>query len=1030
MHPLLGRQVKRHFGAAGAPNELREFLAAIDAAYTSADKDRETLERSLDRSSEELLEKSRRAEAKSLGILSAIPELVLFVGADDTVLDARTPWPNALLYPAVQCIGRKVSEIFAPSGALVSRLSDMLERARITGSAQLAELDDAFAGDTRRDLEVRVASVQEGEALVLVRDITPRKDVERALRESQTRFELAIAGSADGLWDWDVRTGRAFIAPNLGAMLGKPGGDFDDFRALLAGTVHPDDEALVFEGIAAHLEKRVPFAVSARLQHSNGNWLWFALRGQATWDVSGKPARMAGSIRDITDVKAKETELERARDAAQAASRAKDDFLANVSHEIRTPMNAILGLSHLLATSALRPRERVYADGMLDAGRTLLTLINDLLDVSRIESNDIVIAPIAFSLTSTVRELFKKHEQRATIKGLSTAFSFADDVPTQVFADPGRLRQILNNILDNAIKFTPKGSISLEISLGAASDPPATVLFRVRDSGIGIPASRLGDIMEKFTQLDSRSTRRAGGTGIGLTISNHLAKLMGGVITVESKEGSGSTFTLALPLPARTLNDAIRTPLAAPGALAGARALVVSDDSESRMRMIAELGSAAMAVDGAATLSEALDRMTSAVSAGRGYAVVVFHDRTSDLQSEAAAHAIRRDPRMHDTILGIVVTIGMAGDAARLFDAGFSFYLTAPSTPNDVRDAVAAAWQAERITRRRTLVTRHSLIDVRSTTPTPPLPAVPVTPPPTADVAHAPPVEPAPVHSAVKTRLSASLVLVVDDNEINRAVASELLERFGCRVIVADGGEEGARMALEERPALVLMDVQMPGVDGFQATRRIRDHETQTGAPRLPIVAVTANAMRGDRERCLDAGMDDYLSKPISRPRLQEVVERWISLGATAAAESVATPSPTEAPTAFPSVSPSVAPAAAPTAAAVAAQPNTVLDISQLRSIVGDDPARVRQFIDLFVRLTGPMLASLEAAIESGDPVAIKRQAHKLKGSCGSAGAREMAALAASAEKSAECEADVLRSTTAALSTAFAEVQQFVATMA
>jgi two-component system sensor histidine kinase/response regulator len=976
MHKLLARQLRRAFGSETAlPAELTPFLALVDATYAQGDVDREMLERSLDLSSQELSERSRRAEAKSMGLLRALPDFVLYLGASDEVLDVRAPWPEGLTCDAHEAIGRTVQDVMAPDGALGEWLGDALQVARATGTVHVVEFRDTWLDGAPRDLELRVSPLERGEALAVVRDISERKTAERALQESQERLELAILGSADGLWDWDPRTGRIIISPRFRELLGATVEELPDQIEVLDARLHSDDRARTWNAIGAHFQEQVPFDESCRMLHADGEYRWFQLRGQAIWDEIGEPTRMAGSMRDISDRKAKERELERARDAAEAASRAKDEFLANMSHEIRTPMNAVLGLTQLLLEGDLRPRERGYATSMLDAGRSLLSLINDILDIARIETGVLALDPMEFSLATTLRETFHLFEPKATAKGLAISMALDEQLPDRVIGDPGRLRQILMCLLDNAVKFTPQGAISFSVSVA----PGDEVRLAVQDSGIGIPEDRRADILEKFTQVDGASTRRHGGTGLGLAISRHLAELMQGRIEVESTLGVGSRFTLCVPLPRVAAPPAAVAPLPPP-AMSGVRVLVVNDDPDSSQRLQQDFEGLGMSVTSVATPAEALGALRTEARGGRPFGVCVVNDRSSDLQSEAMARVIKRDPLLRDTVLAILVTLGMPGDARRLFNVGFTAYLAPPLHPDDVRDAVASAWRLERVVGDRALVTRHSLAEHRVLLASPEGAAERegAELAPSAPGAHeAPRVS----HEAPRASTEGPLVLVVDDNDINRHVANEMLRRIGCRVLVADGGEAGVRLAAEHPFDLILMDVQMPVVDGFEAAARIRQQQG-ADARRVPIVAVTANAMRGDRQRCLDGGMDDYLAKPVTRAGLYELVQRWVPRAAVTTAPSRGAPEEKAAPT--------------PTLL------ESALDVRQLRSIVGDDPARVAEFLTMFVTLTAPLVDAFVQAVSSGDATEVRRQAHKLKGSCGSAGAKELAALGARAERSAQ----------------------------
>ena len=865
LHRLLLRQLRRHVGDPDAvPEALRPLLQVVSDTYAQADEDRALLERSLDLSSEELIERNRRAEAKSLGMLSALPDLVVYVSAADTVLDCRSPWPEALACPPLEAVQRPVAQVLAPGGALAAALPGALRQARSAETLHVEELEDRWADGEARDLELRVTPLSHGEALVLVRDISQRKRAERARREIRERFELAVLGSADGLWDWDLHTGRVFYSARLRELIGAAPEDLGDHIEAFEARIHPEDRERVWAAVSAHLASQVPYNETCRLLHRDGAYRWFQLRGHASWDAAGAAVRMAGSIRDITELKAKERELERARDAAETASRAKDEFLANMSHEIRTPMNAMLGLNQLLLEGDLRPRDRALAANMLEAARALLALIDDVLDVSLIESGSLALLPVPFSIPTMVREVFGIFDAKAKAKGLVMQLILDPGLPDQAIGDPRRIRQVLAGLLSNAVKFTPEGSVALHVTPGAGD----RVDFSVQDTGMGIPAHRLGDILEKFTQLDGANSRQHGGAGLGLAIAKHLAGLMGGTITVASTLGEGSRFTLSLPLApvdGATVLGLDSLPLG------GVRLLLVDEHQESREYLRRDLAALGLDVTAVASVAIALGVLRAEAKAGRPIGMCLVNDRANDLQCDAFARVLRRDPSLQHTVLLILVASGVAGDASRLFESGYTAYLAPPLEPDDLRDAVVTAW-AQSLSGERTMITRHVLAERRQRG---------------RRVGSITPVEVAAAAPSPRTDHDAPLVLVTDDNDINLHVAAEMLRRIGCRVLQAPGGAEAVALAAEHPLDLVLMDVQMPGMDGFEATARIRAQD-QTRGRRTPIVAVTANAMRGDRQKCLDAGMDDYVAKPVSRADLYDAVQRWVAPRPVAAAGDAA----------------------------------------------------------------------------------------------------------------------------------------------
>ncbi len=381
-------------------------------------------------------------------------------------------------------------------------------------------------------------------------DTTERVLAERRSRESQQRWQLALRGNNDGLWDWDAKTGAVYFSDRWKQMLG-----YEDYEIANTGSewesrIHPDDAERVHRELQDHLDRKLPFYVTEyRLRAKDGSYRWVLARGQALWQEDGKPVRMVGSHTDITERKLAEEALERARDQAQAANRAKSEFLGNVSHELRTPMNAITGMTDLLLDTDLTPEQREYAHTARTSASSLLRLIEDLLDLSRIETGRIAIASLPFDLRAAVQQVVDTLAPRALEKGLAFSLHYPPGVPSEFSGDESRIRQVLAHLAGNAVKFTAHGSVSISVECVRHSPDTAHMRIEVADTGIGIPPDKIAIVFEKFTQADGSTTRRYGGTGLGLAISKHLVELMGGAIHFESRLGQGSTFWFEVPLP-------------------------------------------------------------------------------------------------------------------------------------------------------------------------------------------------------------------------------------------------------------------------------------------------------------------------------------------------------------------------------------------------------------------------------------------------------------------------------------------------
>jgi PAS domain S-box-containing protein len=811
-------------------------------------------------------------------------------------------------------------------------------------------------------------------------DITERKLVEDVLVEQRARLLALMEAIPDYIYFKDADSCFMMISRSLASSFGLDDpeeavgkADVDFFTEEHAQSALEDEREIMRSGSPI-------IGLEEKETWPDGRETWASTTKLPRFDAAGNVVGTFGISRDITARKRAAIELADANQRLEAAmaeatektlqaelaNSAKSEFLANMSHEIRTPMNGVIGMIGLLIETDLDQDQRHYAETVRTSGESLLELLNDILDFSKIEAGSVELETLDFDLRSLLDDFAAMPAVRAHAKGLEFISAVAPDVPAYLSGDPGRLRQILLNLSGNALKFTEQGEISVRARLVEETDAHATVRFSVSDTGIGIATGQENHLFEKFTQADASTTRRYGGTGLGLAISRRLVELMGGEIGVISEEGRGSEFWFTVRLAKQADREAIPP---SSNEVRGTHILVVDDNATNREVLSAQLRAWGVRPDEAADGPSALDAMMRARDAGDPFVAAILDMQMPDMDGADLARAIKADETLTQTRLVLMTSLGQRGDARQMEEVGFSAYLVKPARQSDLFDSLSTVLARGTISRAAPrIVTRHAVREMR--------------------------------RGSVQ-------ILLAEDNVTNQQVALGILRKLGLWADVAADGAEAISRLESHRYDLVLMDVQMPKMDGFEVTRQIRDLKSAVLRHDVPIIAMTAHAMQGDRERCLNAGMDDYVTKPISPQALADAIDRWL-------------PREESGPSTHSPAQPVALVRTGPTDHAT-----TVFDRAGFMARLMDDEDLARLVIDGFLEDAPRLMVALDDCLRTGDAQGAIREAHTIKGASATVGGETMRLVAQEIEAAALAgDLDAVRARVPHLDAAFAGLRQ------
>lgn len=742
----------------------------------------------------------------------------------------------------------------------------------------------------------------------------------------------AAGMAADGLWRWNIETEELRV--QLSEALRKRFGFHQEGKPNSVhwwrSRVHPHDREKIAATVQTHLHSESVFELECRLKTRAGRYRWFLVRGQSVRNEQSQSVAMVGFVLDISERKKRERKLATEKQTDQAASQAKNRVLANMSREIIPPMNGVMGMSSLLLQTKLNSEQQEYAEIIQKSADALLKILNDILDFSKIEAGKLTIEPIPFDLRVSVEEVAHLFVEKAAEINIELILHYDSDTPTKVIGDPGRCRQILTNLVGNAVKFTEQGHVLIDVRTVECSESDITLKISVEDTGAGIPKNKQRQIFEKFSQGDTKTARTLGSAGLGLPISKQLIEMMGGELGMTSQPETGSTFFFTLKLALDRAAD--KAPLPAAD-LTGVRTLLVDEKSVNRRILTEQTRSWGMLTDACGSGEEALQKLKAARQSGQPYQMVIIDYQMPGMDGEILGRQIKSDPNLQDAVTVMFTSVAKRGDVQRMRKAGFAAYLPKPLHHEELLQVLTTVWGAKLQGIETDIITRHTLAE--------------------SAAAHY-------THAATPGTQKTVRVLLVEDNIVNQKVATRMLERLGCWVDIAANGKEAVQKFQDFPYDIIFMDCQMPEMDGCEATAEIRRLEA-ADEQRTPIIAMPTHAMKGAYDKYLGDGMDDYIAKPIEAERFELLLKKWTTMDAKHERPNITLVT------------------------------GVIEQLQELED--SEDPGFLAELLQSYLDRVTQDLLRLSGAIANRDNQSVIEAVHSLKGSSGNIGARHMTNL-------------------------------------